>query len=505
MIAAVADWAVRMPPREMLGRFTQPGDPRAIAGWLEAQVCAGVAALVVSTDMLAYGGLVASRAAQLSAGEALERLAPLRAFKRRHPAVPILAFGVLMRVAPTATAASRPYRDRLARWAELSDSAARASDPRLTAELAQLERELAPDVTTAYRAARRRNLDVTLALLDWRRAGALDALVLLQDDARRYGPHREERELLIRRLRQVGLEDRVPVYNGTDEGAMVLASRAILGHYREVPRVAVVYSSERSRAVVPPFEDRPLELTVASQVRASGAELAAPTGPRDYTLYVNGPETSPEELEPFQRRLVEQLGAGRPVALADVLFAPPHRSGADQRIVAALERANLLDRLEGYAAWNTAGNSLGTAIPHANLRALFRKRLDDGGPRAARATAAHLEFLMHRFAGDYLYHDVVRPELNDALRREGLASDELAGPAHDRLARAASDALRPRIEELFDRHFRGREHRLGRGAGAGGPLLRIDRLEDLRVGLPWPRTFEAAIEYRFTYSVDRSP
>ena len=61
MMAPLAHAEVVAPPIELLGRFTTPGDTDAIARWLRAQDWRAFDALIVSTDMLAYGGLVASR------------------------------------------------------------------------------------------------------------------------------------------------------------------------------------------------------------------------------------------------------------------------------------------------------------------------------------------------------------------------------------------------------------------------------------------------------------
>src|SRR4029077_11467854 len=73
MIAHIADVQVQMPPYETLGRFTKPGDPGLILAWLERQDYSDVSAVVVSADMIAYGGLIASRKNDVSIGLALQR------------------------------------------------------------------------------------------------------------------------------------------------------------------------------------------------------------------------------------------------------------------------------------------------------------------------------------------------------------------------------------------------------------------------------------------------
>ncbi len=89
-----------LPPASPLGFFNTPGQPLALAQWIR-DLPRDVEALVVSVDMLAYGGLVASRRPTVPVEEALEHLQVLRDFHRERPHVPIYAFNVLMRLAIT--------------------------------------------------------------------------------------------------------------------------------------------------------------------------------------------------------------------------------------------------------------------------------------------------------------------------------------------------------------------------------------------------------------------
>lgn len=501
MVGAVADHRVTMPPRALLGRFTTPGDTVRLAQWLKAQDYSKTDALIVSVDMLAYGGLVASRTHQTMLHEAQQRLEFFRWFKSKYPQVPIYAFNALMRVAPTATAATRGSHNKLARWAELKDRAPKTKDARLVAELEQLSKEVPPSVIDDYLAARRRNLQINLAMIDLVKDGVVNELILLQDDAREFGLHRQDQAALKARLQELELEGKVPIYNGTDEGALALVSRAVLDKFRHKLRVAVIYSSEKSKSDIARFEDHPLQFTVESQIRAAGGLPVSEYEQSDYRLFVNAPGTSEEEFGLFLQKLIKELKESRHIALADVLFPAPHRSGADERIIAALQREKLLDRFAGYAAWNTAGNTLGTTIPHANMRVFFRTKLNDRADRAARAEAAHLEFLLNRYAGDYLYHDLVRPEINRRLReeaRDATLTNELPPPVYERINREVAEKLKAQLEKFFAANFQNQTYTLAVYRGVKRTITATG-LKDLNIYLPWPRTFEAAIEFKLEY------
>lgn len=502
MIGEVADHRVTMPPPGMLGRFTEPGDTAAIESWLRSQDYSKVDALIVSVDMLAFGGLVASRVDRTSYEDAAKRLGFFRWFKSKYPKVPVYAFSVIMRVAPTATARTRGTHDKLARWAELKDRAPKSGDPALAGELIALSDDLGSAVTDGYLAARRRNLRINLAMIDQVREKAIDELIFLQDDAREFGLHREDQAAIRARLRETGLESRVPIYNGTDEGSASLVSRAVLDKFDRKLRVAVIYSSEKSREIIAPYEDHRLEFTVESQIRAAGGIPVSEYDESDYRLFVNAPGTDDEEFSIFLGKMIKELRETRQIALADVLFPPPHRSGADERIIEALKKEKLFTRFAGYAAWNTAGNALGTAIPHANMRVFFRTRLNDRPDRAARAEAAHLEFLLNRFAGDYLYHDIVRPEVNENLRRgDATITYELPPEVYERVNREVDEKLRVRTVAFFDQYFKGEKRLLAIYRGIERTIT-VNGLSRLKIHLPWSRTFEVVIEQKLDYTTN---
>src|SRR4028119_1270015 len=103
-IAPIGGDDLLLPPDTLLGLFNTPGKPDALCRWLEG--LPDVRALIVSVDMLAYGGLVASRHTFTSESEALARLEALKRFRAARPDTPILAFNILMRLAVTMDSAA---------------------------------------------------------------------------------------------------------------------------------------------------------------------------------------------------------------------------------------------------------------------------------------------------------------------------------------------------------------------------------------------------------------
>jgi hypothetical protein len=119
-IGLIGNADVISPPKELLGKFTKAGQSDKIIGWLKQQDLTSFGAAIVSLDMLAYGGLVASRAFNLEAKVATERAAIMRELRKSAPGLRIYAQSVIMRLAPTSDGKNDAYRADLTAWAEIS-------------------------------------------------------------------------------------------------------------------------------------------------------------------------------------------------------------------------------------------------------------------------------------------------------------------------------------------------------------------------------------------------
>lgn len=484
LLAAVADTEVIAPPREQLGRFTKPGDSDRIAEWLDAQDLSRVDAAVISLDMLAYGGLVASRVHSAPEAVARERLAALERLRKRRADLPIYGSSVIMRLAPTADGTNEAWRAQLAKWAELVPDA--QADPDVAKDVRRLESAIPAEALAEYRQARTRNLAINLAAIDLVRRGVLDYLILSQDDAKPKGVHVADRERLQRERRDLKLTDRVAVQPGADEVSMLLLSRALLRKLGATPAVSVQYVRPDAAGRVMPYEDRPLGETVTAHIAAAGGRHV--TGHADLHLIVFASRTEARAPAEAVDAIAAALKKGARVIVADV---DPRGDvqGGQRQFTEAMVELGLFTPLAGYASWNTAGNTIGTAVPHGLLFHAASERLAPADrARADRVARAQATFLVHRLVDDYAYHSIVRVEANQ--RYEGVSIT-----ARDRAAEVEA-FIRPRVEEEAGRLWK---MLAGRQIGVGPrerPVATMT-LEDLDVrslALPWGRTFEAEIE-----------
>ena len=489
MLARLAHAEVVAPPRDVLGRFTTPGDTAAIAAWLRAQDWRTFDALVVSIDMLAYGGLVASRVPLVDADIALGRLGVLEDIRKANPALPIHGFSVVMRLAPTADGLNDAYRDDLARYAELAAGASSSDEQQ---ELALVTARIPEQARLDYVRTRARNRRVNVAAVDLVARKVLDYLVVSQDDARPRGLHVADRAAVNAAVRDRGVAARVGVQPGADEVAMLLLARAVLTARGMHPTIRATYSTGQARTMVAPFEDRQLHETVSFQIAAAGAsEVREDSRRADLDLYVFASRHDAGVPASFAARIVSDVTRGAHAIVADI-DPKGDVQGASGAFTDALLDARVFPSLYGYASWNTAGNTAGTAIPHGLLAwagAQLMTRCTS--PALQDVAAAQVTFLLHRLLNDHAYQGVQRPAINARLRQAGLSPLALKAHAAE-VAAGLQTSLAPTLAQYA------RQFTPSYVPPAPGPVdvaVRVGQPRNLRVRLPWERTFEAEITF----------
>jgi hypothetical protein len=485
MLGAIAGQPLLTPPRPLIGSYLTPGDPDALLRWLASPQTQGVSGIVASSDMLVYGGLVASRVPGVWAIDGFARLRALAAIRAARPGAFVAVFGTIMRLAPTGLPAIDATKDYYAtgETVDLIQQYANLPDPPQSDEqraLAARLRERIGPVLDRYLATRARNREVDDYALYVTAEGGIDRIVLGQDDAGPTGLHLRDVAELQARAAAFGLDERASIEPGADELGMVLLAQVFARNVHWTPSISVTYSRPDAEAFNDQLEFVPIDTTIGHIIGACGGRRAPSSHAADVELYVRVPGTGDADEKAFEDALAGDVAAGHSVAVADLTFLRGQPGPEQRALTDALIARGIAGKIDAYASWNTNANTVGTALATAIAAG--------AGRRAGSYDAhAHAQFMLDRYIDDYAFHQFVRPVLNAELRARGidttlLLPDIAREAAHDNRALLWPYAL-DLLAAIYPQY---------RDAG-------------LTITLPWERTFETQIDVRLKRAAPAPP
>ncbi|MBK8813250.1 MAG: DUF4127 family protein [Acidobacteria bacterium] len=500
----IGDAEVVVPPRAMLGRFTEFGRSDEIVEWIKKQKLTSFDAAIVSIDMIAYGGLVAMREFETTSETALKRLEVIRAIRKAAPKMPIYGSSVIMRLAPTGNVVNESYRVNLARWAEISP------DPAKAQETAELEEKIPAEALAKYKKARERDLRINLHTVDLVREGVIDYLILSQDDAKPNGVHIADRETLIAKVAQLKLQEKIAIQPGADEVSMLLLSRALTAKYKYQPKIKAIFSDEKLADQFMPYEDRPLRKTVSFHIKAAGGVEVADEKDAAILFFVFVSRFENGAANRFAQRINDEIstpngdGVSFPRAGANQLIVADvdpkgEIQGADIEFTKSLLRRSIFSRVLGYASWNTAGNTIGTAVPHGIISGASKfliNRAIGKGVRAAdaqrlnafrlRTVRGHTWFMVNRLLDDHAYHSIVRPKAIEFARSQGWNVFRFESEQTTAVERYSVREMAGYVRTSLD------------PVAVNDTWVACPDISKFSFRLPWGRTFEAELDFELT-------
>jgi hypothetical protein len=272
---------------------------------------------------------------------------------------------------------------------------------------------------------------------------------------------------------------------GVDQYACVLLSRALLQAANFEPKIRVIYSDESGKEAYASYESKPIKDSLDDQIVASGATRVSLDDAYDYVLYLNTPARREDQFKEFLANLENDLDRGLPVALADINLS--NNGTADSELFSSLWENRRIFKLMSYAGWNTAGNTMGTAIPAANVYLLNKRILKRN---LLGSELAQREFLLHRLVNDFAYHRYTRVEaFQEISDDEGSSQDEIYGPEYQKINAFVQKDLSYWLNTYFSEQF------LDRRFTVDQKDYLISGLDNVKVWLPWPRAYEVRLEF----------
>ncbi|HEV8338475.1 MAG TPA: DUF4127 family protein [bacterium] len=483
-LAAAGGIEVITPARATLGGRDRGADVPALWTWLHGELQGDApAACIASAEMLCFGGLVAARRSTRHWRNLLPWLDEIHTLAAR---VPTYLSAVIPRTPTSGGGAEDPlywetHGDALREYAAAADRFAWMGDPASRRGLAETLAKLPSEVVEDLFQHRRRHLLINAELLIAAAQGRLRSLLIGQDDTTATGLSRMDREALDRlAARTSSLEagtPRVLLTSGADELGATLFARWLNDAAATSPAVRIAYTVPDARESVAAYESTPLLQSVRDHVVASGCRIV--DDGEDILLWVhNFAEERQREArdQPDPRQDTRGAAAAealvkatesdeRVVAVADVRYA----NGADRAFVEALLRQTGFGGVHAYAAWNTAGNALGSAVAQAVTVLHVQRGTVPGSLDAAR------QILITRLLDDWGYQAVVRLRLSRLVaERGGDVAD--VGDLEPALETAAIAFFAEEVVPLLSSSF---DH----------------RITVHQVAFPWRRLFEVLIEF----------
>lgn len=485
-IGKISGLELCMPPEKLLGRFKKPADVEAVWEWTLAHV-KEASHVVISMDMLLYGGIVPSRLHHLPEEVCKMRIERLERLKEESPGIQIYAFGLITRAPARDGSGEEPdyYEDygyRIFRYGVITDRMkAKVSSSEEEEELKRIQSQIPSPYLEDFLERRRLNYRNHIRTIELAEKGVIDYLIIPLDDCGEYGYAPAERKMLSTELAKRRLLNRVSMYPGADEIGCVLTARAVNHLSGRTPRAYVDYSSLRGKLQIPAYEDRSIGETVLYHLMASGCEEAENTGEADFVLAVNPPTPFSLRLEKelvtddlilesernfpaFLSRLKCCIRKGIPVGIADC--AVPN--GADRVLMEFLNEENLLNQLTSFGAWNTSSNTLGTVVAHmVSINTAFSmENAADGGKLWSE------EFRFYRYLEDWGYMAEVRRPVTSMLASIDPSLNRLDLKDQEPVVRGL---VMERLKEFHERYF------------PEAPYA-------YKISLPWNRMFEVEIK-----------
>ncbi len=457
------------PPQNLISGKNYQGQADQIMAWVE-QNAGRADVMVLSTDTLIYGGLVDSRKHNIPLTTLESRLKRIESLKARNKNVRIYGFGTVMRSPRASGGGTEPayyaeYGPTIFQIAALQDKLDSGS---LTQEETQKLMSLQASVPVEYLQdwfdRRQKNMKINKELIDETRSGVFNYFALGHDDTSQLSQSALEGRYLSKYSKDIPVE-KYGSFPGADQLGLLLMARSRTDESTEKPTFSVIYPLGGGGKTLPGYEDQTIDKTIAQHVEAVGGTMVT-QGKPTVLLAVNTPlTTSTGESESFENfpmisnstnafvdRIQQAVDSGVNVSVADIAY----NNGADNTLVAAMYKRDMLYKIGAYNGWNTASNTVGYAI----ARVLLKSMSPEG----------HRKMLTQQYLDNWAYQANIRKDIyrmQDSIRTDNV---RYSGELNERL----ESYLGERIQDFAEKY------------------LKIDP-RTVKATFPWGRLFETDI------------
>jgi len=393
---------------------------------------ASVDGFIISSDMLAYGGLIASRRLRTSAGGAYpafdsittDLLDVIRLVKQSYPSKPIYVLDTIMRLATTAFADGLSFN-------AYNESRTFMLQPRRSfSQFADIITGYNLSPTGSYGSTTNFNKEQyyntrqhkfksnRYILEQLAQAGYIDFLAIGVDDANTQGVQINEINFV---------EGRINAWLGGTNGqnpdrAIVLPDADGLGHalmarmanqlYRNgvKPRYTVQYFGPHGSTITSQYEYMDVHQNILRHIDIVGGQSVSSSP----TVEIIG-ITDSAQVTAAVNRITANSTNRVPTVVIDFVGG----GSANPTVTEGLLGSQHTGRILGYSAWNTPGNKIGIALGMGQARFAYLVTETDFTALST-AVNAHGSLLFKRFLKDYYYKTIAIDEIRTYSRSNSL-------------------------------------------------------------------------------------
>lgn len=403
-------------PKEECGYLHRGLNHQKLMEWLDKEII-DTTHLILSVDGFTSGGLIQARQALFDETTIYERFDKIFEYKKKNPKLQIIVFDTIMRTSITSyNRETERYWSLMNQYSKLLGKIEIYNNDNDREMLNQLSKQIPQSVIDTYLNARRKKHILNQYLIEKTHEGFFESVVLLQEDSMKDGIQQVEQKILEKMIHHYRLDNQVSIYNGTDEGTVVLLAKIICQSMNFQPKVYVHLPNVKILEKIMPFEDRSLHENLSKMFAKIGMievdniensdfvlSIYSETEPYDLDLNSTKP-IYPDKNDEYYRyidTLNKYISEEKKVAFVDLLFP----NGGSPEILSDIN----IDKLSAYSAWNTASNSLGSCLANMVVCLLNPKESIEAK-----------KFKQERILDDCVYQTVTRRKINVLARDKGI-------------------------------------------------------------------------------------
>lgn len=478
------------PPSEIMDYYTKEGDTKKIQKWLIDNIDKSDG-VVVSIDQLLHGGLLASRESGTKQDESQILLKFMRDLKIKAKDKPIYAFNVLPRITPPPTLESDSKK--MIKISRLIDEISIFENEDDIKLLADLKEDIKQEDLDIYLDLFRRNTALNKELINLAKEGIITKLVIGQDDGEDFGIPNMEKKSLVNYVHSLGISnDVVMITKGADEVALSLLANFVQKKANYQPKVYVEYNDEKAMRTVMPFMAGSVGSTVEEKLVMANAKKVNSPQEAGLILYVFiGNDENMSTQRQSALKIKKYLEQGKKVVLVDL---SKHFSANEVLFPTLLKEDVPINELTSYAGWNTASNSIGTALANAVIYKAIRPTFNTTNDMLA-VEYNRLNINYERFLEDYYYLKEVIDVMNITLKNHGYENVNDLDMEHNYIwmNKLLQSDMQKRANQLNNSEVFKMPFKVQTPEGVFDLTIRNLQVD---VFFPWPRTFEVYLDVR---------